>query len=961
MQSHSFYAHTSPPVLAQLQKGIDSSRILSRATDRVGFSSDASFYRLIPEVVVQPKTEQEIQHLFTIANTFERHLVFRAAGTSLSGQAITDGILVDIARYWRHYEILDEGAAIRLQPGVIGAHANLYLQSHGRKIGPDPASINTCMLGGIVANNASGMCCGVKQNSYHTLQDIRFILPNGHVYDSSDTDASATFQYQDSALYKTLADLRDRIRSDNGLTEKIREKYGRKNTTGYSLNAFLDHSDPFKIFCQLLVGSEGTLAYISDVTLRTLPDLPEKSTAVIAFPTLEKTVSAVWPLQRFGAEAVELMDRASLHSVENQKGIPEQLEQTGEEAAALLVEFQAQTASELLTQVNEAEQWLQNQSPEFSTGFSRDPDFQARLWKIRKGLYPSVGAVRKSGTSVIIEDIAFPLEHLAEATGKVRRILDAHNYPESIIFGHAKDGNIHFVIAQDFDDEGLKQYQHLIEDIVRLVVEEYGGSLKAEHGTGRNMAPFVETEWGADLYHIMWELKQAVDPNNILNPGVIVNENPHVYLENIKPMPSVETIIDKCVECGFCEPVCPSRDLTTTPRRRIVLWREITRLAAGDANEKAMAEHLKTDYEYDAVATCAADGMCGTACPVDIDTGKMMKYLRSLDKSSLQLKLADATVDHFTTVAHGLRVGLTAAAQIQATIGSKPWNTAFDHLHSLTKGSLPAWNSYFPTGAPKSTAPVPSMEEAPEVVYFPSCLSRSMGEIPGESAEMSVSAAVCAVLERAGIPYTFPANYEGLCCGTPWSSKGYTEAYKRMAERMTSSLWVSSDHGKIPVVIDTSPCSYSIMHYDEILTGEALERWKSLQFYDITEYLFTHVMNRLTLQKKPGTVICHPTCSTMKMEQTQLLQSIASQCAEKAEVPEHHGCCGFAGDRGLLHPELTASATQAEAASVEKIANVSGYYSTSRTCEVGMSSATEHPYQSIIHLVETASRPDNTS
>lgn len=939
-----------------LLQNFDSDQILSRPIDRIGYASDASFYRLIPEVVVQPKTDEDIQKLFHIAKDVKRPLVFRAAGTSLSGQSITDGILVDLSRYWRDYEIFSEEHQIRLEPGVVGDHANLYLKRYGQKIGPDPASISTCQVGGIIANNASGMCCGVAHNSYHTLADIQFILPNGHLYTSKDSESRERFLRQEKTLVAKIRELKTRIESDAELRERIRQKYQRKNTTGYSLNAFIDYDDPFDIFCHLLVGSEGTLAFISNVTLNTLPDLPHKGTALLVFPTLKQAVSAVPVLEHLGAEAVELMDRASLRSVENQPGIPPEIQSVSTEATALLVEFQAQTEQALNDQVAGAKPTVDEFDLEFFTGFSRDSKFQSKLWKIRKGLYPSVGAVRKSGSAVIIEDIAFPLEHLAEATQKVRAILDKHHYADGVIFGHAKEGNLHFVISQEFDEEGVEQYRQLIDEIVSLVVDQYDGSLKAEHGTGRNMAPFVETEWGPKLYQVMRELKAVVDPEYILNPGVIINNNPSVHLEDIKPLPSVESIVDKCVECGFCEPVCPSRDLTTTPRRRIVIWREITRLQNGSPAEKRLARELMDSYQYDSVDTCAADGMCSTACPVDIDTGKMMKLLRARHATEYQKSLANWTVDNFSFVASALKFGLTAASGIQRLVGRERFTGLVQSIHQTLHGKIPAWNPYFPTGnwnRPTSTERLPSDID---IIYFTSCLNQTMDGIPEEKSTAATRDVFCELLNRANLNYAYPEDRKNLCCGTPWSSKGYTEAYRKMAERTATSLYHSSQSGKIPIVMDTSPCSYTIKHYDDILEGKLLEQWQQLTIYDLTGYLHDIVLPRLSLHQIEGTVVCHPTCSTMKMEEAEMLHDIAAQCATEAITPQHHGCCGFAGDRGLLFPELTASATTREATDVSQLENVRGYYSTSRTCEVGMSSATGHPYQSIVHLVELASR-----
>ncbi|HKJ69261.1 MAG TPA: (Fe-S)-binding protein, partial [bacterium] len=402
----------------------------------------------------------------------------------------------------------------------------------------------------------------------------------------------------------------------------------------------------------------------------------------------------------------------------------------------------------------------------------------------------------------------------------------------------------------------------------------------------------------------------------------------------------------------------PSGDLTTSPRRRIVIRREIARLRQGDAFEKRMACELDRAYQYAAIDTCATDGLCSTACPVDIDTGKLMKYFRSTKHTDREKLLADWCADHFGLITHGLRFVLTAAEQIRNAAGGERWDRWLAGIRKATDGFLPGWNRYMPGGAFSGIPETSGSAADSDVIFFPSCLSRTMGNLPGEVHSLSTSEAFFAVLDRAGIPYRLPGNLNKLCCGTPWSSKGFPDTFRKMAERMTAALWTATDQGRIPVVTDTSPCSYTMLHYDEILTGESLRRWRALQIYDIIEYLHDAILPKLTLRQIPGIVVCHPTCSTVKMEQSAMLLSIAQQCSEQAVIPQNHGCCGFAGDRGLLYPELTESATRMQAEEIRALrGNIKGYYSTSRTCEVGMSSATDRPYSSIIYLVERASRP----
>jgi len=515
---------SSAGIKSSLAPQIDPDRILVRPIDLIAFASDASFYRLIPKAVVLAKNEEEIAKLFQFSQRVGIPMTFRAAGSSLSGQSISDGLLVEVARHWRDAHVEDSGLKIRVQPGVIGVRANQLLAPYGAKIGPDPASIATCTIGGILSNNSSGMCCGVDQNAYHTLHSLKFMLPSGTVIDTAESDADEKFHAREPELARGILDLKTHMESNARLRERVRSKYRMKNTTGYSLNAFLDYDRAVDIFQHVLVGAEGTLAFIAEAVLNTVPDLPVKYTGLLLFPDLYAAADSIVPLRQAGAKALEVMDRASLRSVETQAGIPASIGTLPDGAAGLLAEFQSGQESErhhLEELAVDAVGGLKLLEPAMFTHAAAE---QALLWKIRAGMFPSVGSVRKTGTTVIIEDVAFPIERLADGALDLTKLFRKHDYDNAIIFGHAKDGNLHFVITQGFNDQAaVDQYARFIDDVVELVVNRYAGALKAEHGTGRNMAPFVETEWGTDGYEIMRRLKALADPHNLLNPGVIIN------------------------------------------------------------------------------------------------------------------------------------------------------------------------------------------------------------------------------------------------------------------------------------------------------------------------------------------------------------------------------------------------------------------------------------------------------
>ncbi len=954
MEVISEIAVTPEKIRELLGTEIDPARILIREIERIAFASDASFYRLIPRAVVQPVDRREVAALFRFSHRHKVPLVFRAGGTSLSGQSITDGILVDVGRYLRRVRVEENGRSIRVEPGVIGQHANDALRLYRARIGPDPASINSCRMGGILSNNSSGMCCGVAQNAYHTLRSLVFVLPSGTEIDTAAEDAEERFRALEPALHDGLLGLKRRIGENRSLAARIRNKYRTKNTTGYGLNAFLDFERGVDIFSHLLIGSEGTLAFLAEAVLETVPDKPWKCTGLLLFADLHAACSAIEPLREAGAAALELMDRASIRSVEEKPGMPEGLRDLPPAAAGLLVEFQSSTEAEDKAVSAVAERVVDGLTLLCPAVLTRDAGTQAQLWKMRKGMFPSVGAVRASGTTAMIEDVAFPVEKLAEAATDLRRILDAYRYDDAIIFGHAKDGNLHFVLTQGFTRaEEVDRYRRFVDELVTMVVEKYDGALKAEHGTGRNMAPFVETEWGPEAYGIMKELKALADPRGLLNPGVILNRDPQAHIHDLKELPVIEPEVDKCIECGYCEAKCPSRDLTLTPRQRIVVRREMRRLAdSGEEPERYAA--LERDFPYMALDTCAVDGLCASECPVSIDTGTLTKRFRELRHTDEGRAIAVWLARHMGLVEAGARMGLRLGHLAERWFGVAAMTGLTRGLNRLTRKTLDEpfwqWSREMPRASRGQKLSGATASEA-EAVYFPACITRVMGAHAAE--ETSVADALLRIAGRAGVRLHVPEDAGGHCCGVPFSSKGFDAAHREAVNQTIADMYRWSRAGELAIVIDTSPCTYGLKTARPWLTAENQERFDRLTILDSIEFVATKLLPRLTLKRKPGAVALHPVCSATKMGIVPQLVEIARACSEEVVVPEQAGCCAFAGDRGFLFPELTASATRQEAAALSE-EEVVGCYSSSRTCEIGMTRATDRVYRSYLHLVERA-------
>jgi D-lactate dehydrogenase len=925
----------------QLSSIFPAERLKTRLIDRYAFAGDASHFFLVPKAVVQPVSEVEVQQLFEWSHQERVPVTFRAGGTSLSGQSVTDGVLVDLSRYWRKVQPEAEGLQVRVQPAVIGSDVNTALKRFGRKMGPDPASITAAMMGGILSNNSSGMCCGVQYNAYHTLRHLRFMLPDGQTFDTRQSGDYERFEREAADLAAGLRRLRAEVLANKDLHERIRSKYQQKNTTGYSLNALVDYEHPLDIFAHLLIGAEGTLAFITEAVLDTLPDLPCKMTGMLWFESAEAACASIFDLKATGAEALEFMDRRALGAVENMKGTPAVVKTLPDGAAAILCEYQAATELDLVEKFAAAQPVLERLILLHPPTFTRDAAEQALYWKIRKGMYPSVASVRAKGTATMLEDLTFPVARLGAAITDVQALFVKYGYSDAIIFGHAKDGNLHFCISQSFATEAeVKRFEAFNDDLFDLVLKKYDGALKAEHGTGRAIAPYVEAEWGPEAYAMMCTIKQLADPEGLLNPDVIISKDKRLHLRDLKIMPVVEAEVDKCVECGYCERRCPSRDYTMTPRQRISVRRALRRLEA-DGDKTTHAAILK-DYQHDGMDTCAVDGMCATDCPVSINTGELIKRLRRENHSPRAKSLALRLAKNFGTLEWAAKTGVRTGRIFNGVFGP----AAMPNLTSLIRRVVPEFPLWMSGIDQPHSGRVGegAVDGADKVIYFGSCISRMMD---GEALQ---------TFERLCKKANFAVEFEGSgrCCGQIFSSKGFTDAYQWTVNNTVEAIWIRAAQGKYPVVLDVTSCTQTILNSFDSLSPENQVKFQQIKWYDSIDFAHDVLLPRLNIAKPKDKIVFHPVCSAYKMGLTDKLHAVGRACAHEVVMPVSSGCCGMAGDRGFYHPGLISAATAIEAAEVRGQA-FDGYYSSAKTCEMSLSAATGAPYQSVFTLLDEVS------
>ena len=1010
--------------LSELRQFLPANRIYTDELRTLGWGTDASFYRKIPKVVIRSDGEAEISKIVCVCSKYKLPYTFRAAGTSLSGQSCTDSVLIVAGKHWEQYELADDKQSIRLQPGIVGGRVNQILKPYGRVFPPDPASIGSAMVGGIVVNNASGMNCGVHANSDRMMLSARVILTDGTVLDTGSEVSRQEFRKSHPAFLDKIERLRDRVRADKELADRISRKYAIKNVTGLNLRPLVAYDDPFDIIAHSMVGSEGTLAFLSEVTMKTLKDYPFKASAMVYFLTMKESCEAVVAMKKMQAgeedleysaenlvvKSAEMLDYKSLSSVDDPVYLQYKQDVDAGKIAgvepgdyhnltAILTETKGITHEQLLEKIERIKECLSQFQLYIPADFTEDPAVYGKYWSIRSGIFPSVGGTRPVGTSCLIEDVAFPIESLPEATVKLQKLIADHGYDDACIYGHAFEGNYHFILNQSFADEHeVARYAEMMRDVARLVVEDYDGSLKAEHGTGCNMAPFVKYEWGDKAYEVMKELKQIFDPDGLLNQGVIFNDDPDCFIKCLKPLPvldfdfssvpdgghylmdsslstakeTVEQVkrANKCIECGFCEVNCMSCGLTLSSRMRIAVQREIRYLTATGADPERLAT-LKKQYKYYGDQTCATDGLCATSCPMKINTGELTHLIRqmNMNNSKMGYRLGEFAANHMAGIKSGLRVVLDVAHLAHVTLGPTMMSAI---ARGMNRMGLPLWTTAMPKKhrQPKksdltqfiierSLPPSPSKKRGPEspspsgegrgkaskVVYFPSCINQTMGQSKHGGKLHDLVDEVIQLMAKAGYEVIFPEGMERMCCGQIWESKGMLDIADRKSAELEAALWKASEEGKYPVLCAQSPCLHrmrKVMH--------------KMKLYEPAEFIMTYLKDRLDFHPTDKPIAIHLTCSTRLMGVDKDMIALAKLCSNNVLIPEGVGCCGFAGDRGFTFPELNRYGLRKLKPQIEAHKIEVGY-SNSRTCEIGLEANTGIPYLNIVHLVNMSTTP----
>ena len=926
---------------AKEAKEICKDRVYTDHLRRYAYGVDASCYSYLPKVVVKAEDEREVRRLIRLCQQCGTPFTFRAAGSSLSGQCSSEDVLIVCNDGFKKMEVIDDGKALKCECGVIGSDANDLLKPYNRKIGPDPATLATALVGGILNNNSSGMCCGTAQNSYKTIRSIRVVLLDGTVLDTSDKKSIEQFLREKPQMVEDILQLRKEILADEELTHLIHHKYKIKNTTGYGLNSLVDFEDIIDIINHLFIGSEGTLGFVSEIVYNTVEDVPHKGCGLMFFSTLNDASLAVVALANMGREkvvAAEMMDYQSLKAVQTLDNVPDFVREVPEGTSAIL--FQTESYSKEIVDENLA--FIKEQLKDIPTAipslYSQDPKEYDSWWAIRKGILPIVGGQRRKGTTVITEDVCFQIEDFTKGIEMLTELFHKYDFVDGgVIFGHALSGNVHFNITPDFSDpKDTKNFGDLVKEMSERV-SGFGGSLKAEHGTGRMVAPFVEMEWGKKAYEINRRIKAIFDPERILNPDVMITDDPDVYKKNLKAQCVIDDAFTICMECGFCEKHCPSRNLTLTPRQRIALLRETKRLE--NEGNFTLASELRKGYEYFGVDTCAACSMCKGLCPLSIDTAQIALSMRRIDPPAPEL--AKKIYDNFSTTLQMCRAGVSLEGIAGSIITQKAISKITEGLHGVT-GVTP----YVPKTTPKANHYKLKNRIKPtnfeKVVYFSTCANRAFKPNQGYDDDRSLQQVVESLCNKAHIDIIYPKHIENLCCGL--SFENYDDVHERAVKDLHDALMKASQNGKYPIVIDHSACF-----------NHAFKHMPDLEINDISEFLCKYVVPHLDIEKCDERVIVHKQCKIKSLNKSQYIEDLARLCTDHVFNIKSFACDGFAGQKGFFTPELNKSATKDLAGEIAEYGATLGV-SSSSTCEIGLGESGGIPFVGVAFLLDRCSK-----
>lgn len=901
------------------------------------FATAACIFRRKPLAVVSPKSTEDVAATLAFASEHGIPVTPRGGGSSLSGAALGPGIILDFSAHMNRVLEVDPGRArVRMEPGAIHTRVQRAAAPHGLRLGPDPSSGDFCTIGGNIGTNAAGAHTLRHGATKDHLQALTVVLHDGTVVRLGEGAEGR----EPAAWTRTAEHLTSILRAGapRFLPERPRSN---KNSCGYDLwgawspgdqvSSIEPRFDPIRLLC----GSEGTLGVVTEATMRLVPKPTATAVALLYFASWHEATEAVLEARRAGASAIEAMDHTFLEFVKKDRPdlrdlIPDRFE------AGLLVEFEGAADEEARTGLAALEEWVAARPGKvLDFRAARDAAERTALWSVRRAALPLVYRAEPVERPMnFIDDTAVPAEALGEYIGGLRSIFAKHD-TRYVIFGHAGNGNVHVVPLLDpHESTFVARMAAMAEDAFELTWR-LGGTITGEHGDGVLRAPYLRRQY-PESYDVMAAVKQALDPNGILNPGAVISDattfpgdslrytNDYVVTRTVFDEPDHRAMIEHCHGCGTCRDYCPVGSTTLlephTARAKASLLMELIRgaLQPDMLREKPLKEVMDS---------CFNCKLCLTECPSQVDIPGLAVAARREFVEKKGMPLRNWVLGHSAKVAQAVCVAPWLA---NASIGNAAERAARESLGKIAgKLDLPRFRRSFKTGDAESkralslpltpaephggaVAEIPgSKSHVPgaashvrlgplpprhvpitrKVAYFAGCFAR-FHDPEGEAA------ATVKVLEANGVEVVVP---DQRCCGIALITMGAEAKIKADAQRNVRTLLPLVDRG-FTVVASAPSCGLALIEdYPRILGTEEARRLAD-HTIDVHQYLWA-LQERGELntafQEVPLTVVYHNACHSVAQGMTEEPLRLLGLIPGLTVKPIEDSCCGIAGTYGM--------------------------------------------------------------
>ncbi len=892
-------------------------------TIRTLYATDASAYREMPLAVAIPKTKEDIKKLIAFANKEHTSLIPRTAGTSLAGQVVGNGIIVDVSKHFNQILELNVNEKwVRVQPGVIRDELNMFLKPHGLFFGPETSTANRAMIGGMVGNNSCGSNSVVYRSTREHLLEVEAFLSDGTetVFKTTSIDEfheKCELNNLEGTIYKNIRNLLSNYDTQQEIKKEFPKKSVERRNTGYAVDLLIDTA-PFNAgkedfnFCKLIAGSEGTLAFITEIKLNVVP-LPPKEIGLLCvhFHSIDESLRANLIGLKYKPSASELIDH---YILECTKGNIEQSKNRffvqGDPGAILVIEFAKETREEILeiTKQVEAEMRAANLGYHFPVLFGADTK---KIWTLRKAGLGLLGNLPGDDKAVpVIEDTAVDVHDLPAYIRDFNEILKKHGL-YSVHYAHAGSGEIHLrPIINLKTKEGNQLFRTIAEEVATLV-KKYNGSLSGEHGDGRLRGEFIKQMVGEKNYELLKEIKHTWDPHHIFNPNKIVETPPMNTMLRYEPgqlTPEFKTIFrfhkqnilqhaEQCNGSGDCRKthlsggtMCPSfmatRNEKDTTRARANILREFLT----HSNKVNRYDHKEI---YDVMSLCLSCKACKSECPSNVDMAKLKAEFLQHYYDANGIPFRTKMIANFTTSAklgslspsvyNFFMTNSFTGGLIKRTVGF----AAKRSMPALSKVTLKDWFA--------KRAPVNSKKLHGKGKVYLFC-----DEFTNYN-DAHIGITAVKLLEKLGYEIVIPEHIES---GRTWLSKGLVRKAKEIAnvniEKLNSIITEETPLiGIEPSAILTFRDEYPDLATDQNLEA-AITLAKHTMFID--EFIAREIANgnihKNQFTKESKLIQLHGHC------QQKAVGSLADSVT-MLSLPENYkvetipsGCCGMAGSFG---------------------------------------------------------------